>query len=179
MRCDSSSNKRFSAAPESTSSVLYTTPAGDWHWVRWCETCVQLVGHRNPFQEAPHIICVLMVLLEAVWTSVVTDATDEGPVLLACLSLCGVQICSWVAVASNCFHFVITASTVDGGKCSIWHPLKSRSFMANSKCLSLEIPRLCPGFLASFWLKHLNSTPYMGFQWFFWPYSGPNYIFGR
>ena len=38
---------------------------------------MQPLGHRDPFHEAPNAAVLLMFLPDAVWNSVVSDATDD------------------------------------------------------------------------------------------------------
>jgi hypothetical protein len=55
---------------------------------------------------------VLTLLPEAVWNSAVSVATEDDPVLLACVAY------NFAAVATRRFHFIITRLTVERGNSS-------------------------------------------------------------
>ena len=65
----------------------------------------------------------------AVWNSVVSVATEDrlflhtlcaSPLRSRSVSLCGLPLHGWAVVAPRCFHFTITALTVDRGRAAIW-----------------------------------------------------------
>ena len=95
-----------------------------------CE--VQVVGLCVAAQPWKPISCFVTLLPEAVWNSVMSVATDDRPFYHAMrfgtrlshsVNLCGLLRRGWAVVAPRCFHFTITAPTVDQGsssKAEIW-----------------------------------------------------------
>ena len=116
-------------------------------------------------------VLVLTLLPEAVWNSVVVSVSTEDRRFLSAtrfstqrsrsVSLCGLPLFGRAIVAPRCFHFTITALTVDRGSSSmaeIWQTdLLERGHLMtvpcwNSvrpfycQCLSMEIALLCARF---------------------------------
>ena len=120
---------------------------------------------------------VLKLIPEAVWNSVVSVATDDRRFLRStCLSTwqsCSVSLSElplrgWAVVAPRCFHFTITALTVDRGSSSkeeiwridfvewwyrmtvpCWKALSSSVRWFYCQCLSMEIAWLHARFYTS------------------------------
>ncbi len=44
---------KVSTNPESSGDMLYATPFDTWHCTWWCEACMQLLVHGNPFHKVP------------------------------------------------------------------------------------------------------------------------------
>ena len=131
-------------------------------------------------------VIVLSLLPGAVWKSVVSVATEDRRFLSSTrfstqlprsVSLCGLRLRSWAAVAPRRFH--LTAVTVDRGSSSradIWrtdllvrcHPRTMPRWKSLSssvrpfycQCLAMEIAWLCAQFLYTcqqqVWLKYPN-----------------------
>jgi hypothetical protein len=131
------------------------------HWGRQrspgiCQTHIrpldcQMVKHDSSHQRTCfHCLCaaarpflVLTLLPEAVWNSGVSVAMENRQFLCAThfstqwshsVSLCVLPPCGWAVVSPRCFHFTITALTVDRGSSSRakmrwtdllerWHPM--------------------------------------------------------
>ena len=120
---------------------------------------------------------VMALLPKAVWNLVVSVETEDRPSSHS-VSLCGLPLHGWAVVAPRCFHFTITALTVDRDS-SIraemwrtnllerWHPMtvpRWKSFYW--QCLSVEIAWLCAQFYTPVVAEIAESTNLKG-----WPHT--------
>ena len=147
--------------PEFDGGALYTTT---WHLV------LRMVILSFHFMNLPMNSSCTEVASRGSLELGVSVATEDRPYLHAKQfstrqsdsgTLCGLPLRGWAVVVPRCFHFKITAFTVDGGCSSraeiwqcLWHPMtvprwKSLSSSVRPfccQCLSVEIKLLCARF---------------------------------
>jgi hypothetical protein len=157
------------------------------------------------FSWNSRLTVVLTSLPEAVWNSVLSVATEDRRFLCSMrfrtrwsrsVSLGGLPLCGWAVVAPRCFHFTITALTVDRRSFSRayiwwtdllerwhsmtvprWKSLTSSVRLFHCQCLSMEIAWLCALFYTPVdsgcgWYSGIHK--FQGMSTYFCIYIGEN-----